>query len=117
MMTFFRWPWPLIGAFLFAACGAEVADHSEDPLLLSAGATRDTSGRSIYRLERPLGDSRYEICTFTLITPNVVLTAAHCVVNGAWHSITVPQGSSAIRADSCMVHPRAFQTWTDGRAH
>ncbi len=46
-------------------------------------------------------------CTGTLIAPRLVLTAAHCLLNGHRSSVRFDDGGR-VRVDDCWVHPQAI---------
>lgn len=71
-----------VGVALFAAllcqCAVFEGDGSEDAEDTIVGGSPDTEGGAVVALRIGSG-SRAELCSATLIAPNVLLTARHCV--------------------------------------
>lgn len=95
---------PLIGACLLGACLAAVPLSAQ--AVVQGQVSRDPDGlrASVVRIESTAG----EICSGTLISQSLVLTAAHCVMHRAGYTVVVVDPDfrqRRVRAVAAVMHP------------
>jgi V8-like Glu-specific endopeptidase len=107
---------PRLVALCFVTLASACADtkdrettHAAAPLdgrLRDAYPDTDPAHAAIVQIEISRG-----YCTATLVSPQVVLTAAHCAAGGGY----VGAAPFAARVRACFVHPGSY--WNDGGPH
>lgn len=66
------------GALATTACGADAPEHTTRDARAIAGGSADRSHSNVFLLAARRGE-RVALCTATLLAPNLLLTARHCV--------------------------------------
>jgi V8-like Glu-specific endopeptidase len=88
---------------LLVACSADVSDETEDPI---TGGSADRGHPAVVAIQ--IGNSA--LCTGSIVAPDVVLTARHCVSNT---SESVACSAHEVFGDR---DPRSMVIWADGKA-
>lgn len=109
----------VLGALLFLGCSGAAGEPLGSASELIAGGALDRTHRSVYQeFTRWPGEDRVSACTATLIAPNLLLTARHCVSSGSRENVMcgqsalgtpVPGGSTAATNSAILDSSSIFR--------
>ena len=113
----------MLAALVLVACSAEgPSEPSVVERLPIAGGELDREHNEVVELITEFGADAVGLCTGTLIAPNLVLTARHCVSRGGGENVTcgasplsAPVAPSAIHATTAIT-PSQSSPFYDGRS-
>ena len=94
----------MLHAHLALACAIALAFSSPSSAITGGGAPNDALAKSVVTI---IG-SRGTVCTGSLIAPNIVLTAGHCIALGTSYRVIDPstQPPKLITAQKAFSHPQ-----------